>query len=127
METRREFLGKLAAGVAATALVAKATEAKMEASTFTEVVVHGTTWGTADKWKIWVYDGPIVNGLPTGNQIGYGFFTYNQMQVYLQGDGKYHVPLSALGVADPSQAQSAYSQHINLTVGRSELTIEILD
>lgn len=107
-------------------VVALSLGAAVEA-TFSEVVVHGTTWGTADKWKIWVYNGPVVNGLPTGSQIGYGLFTYNQMQVYLQADGKYHVQFSALGVADPSAAQSSYSQHINLTVGRSESMIEILD
>lgn len=125
MESRRSFFGKIIAGLTTLAFVGRAKTAA--ASTFTEVIVHGTTWGMADKWKVWVYDGPAVNGLPTGNQIGYGLFTYNQMQVYLQADGKYHVPLSALGVADPSAAQSAYSHHTNLTVGRSESMIEILD
>lgn len=100
----------------------------VHAQTLDSVLVHSGSWGSADKWKVYDYDGPAVNGVCTGNQIGYKLIASSEMATYWDsGVSKYRVPMSVLGVGNPAASQCGYSYHYNLTVGRSESTIEILD
>jgi hypothetical protein len=96
-----------------------------KATTYTDTLVHATTWGTQDFWKLYAYDG--ANG--SGNLLdGPRTFTYTQMQGYFDASvNKYRVPLTVFTNTTPGAIVSVKSQHINFTVGRSELTIEILD
>jgi hypothetical protein len=89
------------------------------------VLVHATTWGTQDFWKLYAYDG--ANG--SGNLLdGPRTFSYSQMNAYWDASvNKYRVPLTVFANTTPGAIVSVKSQHINFTVGRSELTIEILD
>jgi hypothetical protein len=100
-------------------------EATLEATTYTYVLVHGTTWGTDDVWKLYAYDG--ANG--SGNLLdGPRTFNYSQMQPYWDASiGKYRVPLTVFANTTPGAIVSVTDKHINFTVGRSEWPVEILD